>query len=176
MSEKGWTDDFLCHEWFSKSFIPQAVARNTSGKPILLIYDGHGLHDTMKLVEMAHKNNIILFCLPPHTTHKLQPLDIGVFGPFLKVWIDQCEEIAEVFEKEMLQEDFVKEYMEVRCTTFKAMTIQTAWRKSGNWPVNPEVFSDEDYAPSIPMSTAASHVPLSFPAPPECCNACHREA
>ncbi|KIL55070.1 hypothetical protein M378DRAFT_91423, partial [Amanita muscaria Koide BX008] len=37
MSENGWTDDFLCKEWFKNSFIPQTIAQNTSGKPILLI-------------------------------------------------------------------------------------------------------------------------------------------
>ncbi|KIM43929.1 hypothetical protein M413DRAFT_68349, partial [Hebeloma cylindrosporum] len=37
MSENGWTDDFLCSEWFTHSFIPQATARNSSKKPILLV-------------------------------------------------------------------------------------------------------------------------------------------
>jgi hypothetical protein len=57
-----------------KSFSPQATAQNMSGKPILLIYDGHGSHNTLELIELAREHNIILFCLPPHTTHKLQPL------------------------------------------------------------------------------------------------------
>ncbi|KIM59046.1 hypothetical protein SCLCIDRAFT_94999, partial [Scleroderma citrinum Foug A] len=35
-SPNGWTDDFLGGEWFKKSFILQATARNASGKPILL--------------------------------------------------------------------------------------------------------------------------------------------
>jgi hypothetical protein len=94
MSENGWTDDFLCKEWFVKSFIPQAMARNESGKPILLIYDSHGSHDTLNLIELAQQHNIILFCLPPHTTHKLQPLDVGVFGPFSRAWTDHCDEIV----------------------------------------------------------------------------------
>ncbi|PCH38501.1 hypothetical protein WOLCODRAFT_31715, partial [Wolfiporia cocos MD-104 SS10] len=36
-SPNGWTDNFLCTEWFEKSFIPQAQAHNTSGAPILLV-------------------------------------------------------------------------------------------------------------------------------------------
>jgi len=36
MSENGWTDDFLCKEWFKNSFIPQATARNTSRNSPLL--------------------------------------------------------------------------------------------------------------------------------------------
>ena len=163
MSENGWTDDILCKEWFIKSFIPQATARNTSSKPILLIYDGHGSHDTLDLIEIAREHNIILFCLPPHTTHKLQPLDVGVFGPFSRAWTDRCDEIVEDTGEEMPREDFVKEYMNVRSASFKATTIQTAWRKSGCWPIDQTVFQDEDYAPSISTSSSTLHVPTSFP-------------
>ncbi|KIK12878.1 hypothetical protein PISMIDRAFT_38416, partial [Pisolithus microcarpus 441] len=35
-SENGWTSDFLCLEWFKKSFIPQVASWDTSGKPIVL--------------------------------------------------------------------------------------------------------------------------------------------
>ena len=109
-SPNGWTDDFLCMEWFKKSFIPQATMWNRSGKPILLIYDGHGSHETSELCHLAQDNNIILFCLPPHTTHKLQPLDVGVFGPFQRGWIDGCDEIVEDTGEEMPCQDFVWEY------------------------------------------------------------------
>ena len=86
MSENGWTDDVLCKEWFTKSFVSQATeCRKTSANPdapILLIYDGHGSHDKYALIQEAMDNNIYLLCLLPHTTHKLQPLDVGIFGPF----------------------------------------------------------------------------------------------
>ncbi|EIM89007.1 uncharacterized protein STEHIDRAFT_52710, partial [Stereum hirsutum FP-91666 SS1] len=36
-SETGWTDDFLCAEWFKKSFIPSATKHRVSDAPILLI-------------------------------------------------------------------------------------------------------------------------------------------
>lgn len=81
MSENAWTDDFLCTQWFRDVFIPQATARNTSGAPILLIYDGHGSHTTAEMRNLAELHNIELFCLPPHTTHRTQPLDVGIFGP-----------------------------------------------------------------------------------------------
>ena len=88
LSDNGWTSDFHCYNWFKDNFIPQAAARNTSNKPILLIYDGHGSHEKYKLLQLAKENNSILFSLPPHTTHKLQPLDVGVFGPFACAWIE----------------------------------------------------------------------------------------
>jgi len=95
MSDNGWTDDFLGLEWFQKSFIPQATERNTSGKPILLILDGHGSHESVKIIDLALTHNIMVLCLPPHTTHMLQPLDVGVFGPFAREWSEECDRIVD---------------------------------------------------------------------------------
>ena len=113
MSETGWTDDFLCKQWLQKSFIPQATERNTSRKPILLIYDGHGSHDTLDVITLSQEHNVLLYCLPPHTTHMLQPLDVGVFGPFQRAWADRCDEIVDDTGEEMPHEDVVKHYMDV---------------------------------------------------------------
>ena len=76
----------------------------------------------------------------------------------------------------MSRENFVKEYMAIRMATFKSTTVKSAWRKSGCWPINPDVFTEEDYAPSTPMSTAASHVPTSYPETAARCRACDRSA
>ena len=35
---------------------------------------------------MAKENNVTLVTLPPNTTHALQPLDVGVFGPMKTQW------------------------------------------------------------------------------------------
>ena len=167
MSENGWADDFLCTEWFTHSFIPQATTQNSSKKPILLIYDGHGSHDTLKIIDLAISHGIILFCLPLHTTHMLQPLDVGVFRPFSSTWADRFNEITDDTGEEMPREDFVKEYMAVWSATFKPSTIKQVFKKSGCYPINPSVFTDKDFALSIPTSTSAHHVPPSYPVPAE---------
>lgn len=166
MSETGWTDDFLCKQWLQKSFIPQATERNTSRKPILLIYDGHGSHDTLDVITLSWEHNVLLYCLPPHTTHMLQPLDVGVFGPFQRAWADRCDEIVDDTGEEMPREDVVKHYMDVRRLTFKESTIIGAFWTSGCWPVNPNVFTEVDYALSIVTSTSSTHVPSSYPGIP----------
>jgi len=162
MSTNGWTDDFLCTEWFRKSFIPQASARNMLGKPILLIYDGHGSHEMHPMRELAVENNIILLSLPPHTMHKLQPLDVGVFGPFQHLWADRCDEVVEDMGEEIPCEEFVKEYMGIRNKTFSTTTISQAFKKCGIHPLNPDKFTDHDFAPSM-SSSIQGFVPSSFP-------------
>lgn len=164
MSPNGWTDDFIGAEWFEKSFIPQATAHNKSGKPILLIFDGHSSHETSCILELAELHNIIILCLPPHTTHKLQPLDVGVFGPLQRAWVECCDCVMELTGSEMCKEDFVNEYMDIREASFRSSTIVSTFKKSGTWPINRAVFMDDNFAPSVPYSTEAHDFP-SLPEP-----------
>src|SRR5258708_20336589 len=52
----------------------------------LLIIDGHSSHESLATMEYCHDHHIILYCLPSHTTHALQPLDIVLFSPLKQAW------------------------------------------------------------------------------------------
>ena len=49
------------------------------GNKHILLLDGHGSHITLQAVEICLLNNIVLICLPAHSSHILQPLDVGVY-------------------------------------------------------------------------------------------------
>ncbi|ETW79440.1 hypothetical protein HETIRDRAFT_419178 [Heterobasidion irregulare TC 32-1] len=161
-SENGWTSDYICTEWFAKGFIPQVKARNISKKPILLIYDGHGSHEADGMRELALEHGIHLFCLPPHTTHRLQPLNVGVFGPLQREWKKCCITFLEDKNRELALKDVVHVYLVARNHAFKVDTILSTWQKSGIHPINPQVFSDEDFAPSH-ATLRLANVPSSYP-------------
>lgn len=93
----------------------------------------------------------------------LQPLDVGIFGPFARAWTKRCNDYMEEYLEEISRDQFVKHYMEVRQKTFKATTIRAAFKKSGVWPINHDLFTDADFAPSISTSTMARDVPNSYP-------------
>lgn len=114
------------------------------------------------MIDAALAHNIQLYQLPPHTTHRLQPLDVGVFGPLQKGWAERCDEILEETGYPMEIHDVVKEYMAVRKESFKSETILQAWRKSGLRPLDPSIFTEKDFAPSWVLSTQL-HLPTSFP-------------
>ena len=162
LSEKGWTSNFIGTQWFEKGFVPQAKARNVSGKPILLIYDGHRSHETLELREAADKAEIHLFCIPPHTSHRLQPLDVGVFGPLQRAWQKRCLEVLEATGKSITQENVVKEYMNARTKSVNTALVVSAWKRAGIWPLNAQVFTEEDFAPSY-SSSKNPPLPVSFP-------------
>lgn len=37
----------------------------------------------MKFIDYCDKNKILLAIYPPHSTHTLQPLDVGMFKPLV---------------------------------------------------------------------------------------------
>ena len=86
MSSKGWMDMSLFEKWFTRHFLRYAP----SVRPLLLLLDGHSSHYSPVAVKMAAEENIILFTLPPNTTHLSQPLDKGVFGPLKVAWRRVC--------------------------------------------------------------------------------------
>lgn len=99
--DNSWTDNYLCTKWFEESFILKATAWNKSEKLVLVVWDDHKSHETLGLLELAIADNIMLFCLPRHTTHKIQPLNIGVFGPFTREWLDRCNHWVSEYDMEM---------------------------------------------------------------------------
>ena len=51
---------------------------------------GIALISQSPLIELARENNVHLLCLPAHTTHILQPLDVGVFKSFKSNFSKAC--------------------------------------------------------------------------------------
>ena len=58
----------------------------------LLIVDDHSLHVNMGFIDYCDQNRILLVILPPHSTHRLQPLDVGIFSLLVKAYSQQVDE------------------------------------------------------------------------------------
>ena len=87
-SKKGWIDSELFDEWFSTHFLPH----HTHLHLVLLYYFLMGTHPTTS--RKAAAKRVILFCLPPHTTHLSQPLDRSCFSPLKSAWNTECQLFA----------------------------------------------------------------------------------
>ncbi|KAF2179253.1 CENP-B protein, partial [Zopfia rhizophila CBS 207.26] len=53
--------------------------KRTIGAYRLLILDGHESHNSLEFTEYCKENKIVTLCIPPHSSHILQPLDVGCF-------------------------------------------------------------------------------------------------
>lgn len=81
----GWmnTDIFL---QVIKHFIK--FSKSTPQHKTLLLMDES--HASINVINMAKENGVVLFTIPPHCSHKLQPLDKSVYGPYKKFYNDAC--------------------------------------------------------------------------------------
>jgi len=61
------------------------VPEKTNNK-ILLLLDGYRSHIAMDIADWVKSNNIVLFILPAHTSHLLQPVDVACYGPFQRMY------------------------------------------------------------------------------------------
>jgi hypothetical protein len=78
-NQSGWSIERLFME-FVDHFIE--YAKPSKEEPVLLFLDNHECHVNVPVIKKARDTAIIMIMFPPHTSHKLQPLDWTVFGSF----------------------------------------------------------------------------------------------
>lgn len=66
-----------------KHFINYSKA--SQANKTLLIYDNHESHVSIAAINLAKENGVTILTLPPHCSHRLQPLDKAVFWSAEKI-------------------------------------------------------------------------------------------
>lgn len=84
VSENGWTTNKLGLRWL-KHF-NEHTKKRVVGAARLLVIDGHESHNSLKFQQYCKDNKIITLCMPPHSSHLLQPLNVGCFAPLKKAY------------------------------------------------------------------------------------------
>jgi hypothetical protein len=124
-------------EWIKRVFDPQT--KEIAGQdPRVLICDGFGTHGTHEILEFCFENNIILYRLPSHTSHKLQPCDVRVFGPLKAAYHDQVEVLYRSGVDTVRKEHFTSLCSPARKRALTPKNIKAAWAASGLFPFNPD--------------------------------------
>ncbi|OHW89500.1 putative transposase, partial [Colletotrichum incanum] len=78
-SENEWKTNEIGLDWLNH--FNQCTKSRTKGSYRLLILDGHNSHKSTDFDKYCKEQNIIALCMPPHSSHELQPLDVGCFSP-----------------------------------------------------------------------------------------------
>jgi hypothetical protein len=145
VSENGWTDIELGIAWLRDCFHPNTLRLDEQGyqRPRILIYDGHSSHISNEAIQFCLSNQIRPLCLPRHSTHFLQPLDVGVFNALAHYYkqglANRCRYSAHYFVDKV---DFLEILQEARAKAFTEPIIQSAWQKVGLSPLNPAIILD----------------------------------
>lgn len=141
----GWIQSYIFTNWL-QHFISHV--KPSEADPVLLILDGHYSHTrNVDLINLARQNHVIILSLPPHSTHKMQPLDLAFMGPLKTYYSQEIENWlrnnpGRVVTSYQVCELLGKAY--VRCAT--AEIAINGFRKSGIFPFNKHIFRDHDFA------------------------------
>lgn len=130
-----------------RHFIKYSGASNEN--PCLLLLDNHQSHVNLDVIKLAKENGVHLLTFPPHCSHRLQPLDVGVYGPFKTYYNSAAAAWMTSNPGKTISMYRIPEL--VKCAFNKAMTranILSAFEKSGIHPFNPDVFSEHDFLTS----------------------------
>lgn len=125
----------------------QKHTSSTKDNPILIMCDNHESHVSIEAVNFCRDNGIVYLSFPPHTSHKLQPLDIGVFGPFkakLKVSFNDWHitNVGKTLSIHQIAQLTTSAFL----LSFTPKNITSGFFKPGIWPLNKLAFGDDDFA------------------------------
>ena len=153
-SDSGWSNNDLGFAWLSQVFEPQT----RSGRPRVLVMDGHGSHLSWRFVAFAAEHGISLACLPPNTTHLLQPLDVGLFGPEAHWLSEELLRPSLASANALTDRKMLECIVRARPRAFTARNIRSAWRKTGIWPpsLRNALSGVQDPRPATPPPTKAA--------------------
>lgn len=74
--------------------------------------------------------------MPPHSSHLLQPLDIGCFSPLKNVYGTMVDQKQRLGFNHIDKLDFLMAYPPARAEAFKSVTIQNSFAAAGLIPLN----------------------------------------
>jgi hypothetical protein len=136
-TSNGWTNNETGLEWI-QHFDKHTAAR-AKGPYRMLVLDGHESHDSAEFQEYCKAHNIITLCLPPHSSHLTQPLDVGCFSVLKRAYGRQIETFIKAHINHITKVEF---FLAFKAAYEQSITIQNAkagFRGAGLVPFDPQV-------------------------------------
>lgn len=132
LCDSGWMTQDLFHHWFTEHFLLYAP----QVRPLLLLLDGHSTHYSPETISLAADHKIMLFVLPPNTTHITQALDRGCFGPLKTEWRNVCHQffVDNPGRTNITVYDFCGLFSKAWTKSFTMKNIQSSFRVTGICP------------------------------------------
>ena len=143
-SPNGWIDAGLFLEYL-KHFVSHIKCSKDS--TVLLILDGHKTHTkSLPTIDYAREIGIVVVSLPPHTSHKLQPLGRSFFKPLKAAFNSACSSFLRNHPGRRITVDQLGELFNT--VYVKATTVENAisgFKCTGIIPLNPDVLPESEF-------------------------------
>ena len=156
VTENGWTTNEISLEWL-KHF-HKSTKDQRAGRKRLLILDGHGSHRSIDFDLYCQQNNIITLCMPAHSSHRLQPLDIACFRPLKRAYGDTISNLMRASVTHITKEEFFPAFYIAHKAAINKSNILGGFRGAGLVPFDPEyVISQLDAKLQTPSPPGTSN-------------------
>ena len=162
LSGKGWIDQELFDLWFTKHFLRYAPP----ARPLLLLLDGHSSHYCPTTIRFAVTEQVIIFTLPPNTTHLTQPLDKGVFGPLKMCWRQVCHQfLVKNPGTQVTKLNFSALFSEAWVQALTPKNVISGFQTTGVYPPDRNAIKlPGEEVPNLSTKTGITYIPLYTPA------------
>jgi hypothetical protein len=137
VSDNGWTTHEIGVDWL-KHFIEHTEGK-VFGARWLLILDGHESHHSLEFQELCKANNIYTLCMPPHSSHLLQPHDVGCFSLLKRAYSREIEALIRHYINHVTKLEFLPAFKAAFKQSFTLANICSAFRGAGLVPLQPDV-------------------------------------
>ena len=98
---------------------------------------------SIELIELARSSGVHLLCLPSHTTHVLQPLDVGVFKSLKGNFSKACSKYLAANPGRVITSNKLASLVaEAWPVSLSPLNIMTGFKKMGVYPLNPSEVTD----------------------------------
>jgi DDE superfamily endonuclease len=133
-TESGWINADLAFQWLKE--VIDKETRREGGRKRLLLLDGHSTHLTLPFLEACDEANIILALIPAHSTHIMQPLDVGLFGPLSRAYSAALEakQSSLPLATAISKGDFWRLFEGAYKAAFTSTNIRKAFAAAGIYP------------------------------------------
>jgi hypothetical protein len=93
----------------------------------------------MKFLDAADRLRIIVHIMPPHSTHRLQPLDVGLFSPLANAYNPELNNFmhSSLGMVDMTKRLFYPMFNKAWITAFTEKNVLHSFEKPGIFPYNP---------------------------------------
>jgi hypothetical protein len=104
--------------------------------------DSHESHLNQDFKDYCLEHKVLTLCMPPHSSHILQPLDVVCFSPLKRKYSQHVRDLARRRVFHINKEGFLPAFKDAFFDVFTEANCRKAFEASGLVPINAQVVLD----------------------------------